>query len=89
MQTLHLMNAEKLHFDILNNDGNAAKLAESDKEAPELAKELYHLVYGRDPSADEVTLVNEFLSAEGANRRQIVEDLMWSMLNTPEFVIQN
>ena len=89
VQTLHLMNAEKLHFDILNNDGNAAKLAESDKEAPELAKELYHLVYGRDPSTDEVMLVNELLSAEGANRRQVVEDLMWSMLNTPEFVIQN
>lgn len=89
VQSLHLMNAEKLHFDVLNNEGNAAKLADSEKDAPELARELYHLIYGRDPADEEVQIVKELLTAEGANRRHVVEDLMWAMLNTPEFVIQD
>ena len=89
VQSLHLMNSEKLHFDILNNDGTAAQLANSGKTAPEIAAELYHLIYGRHPSDEETHLVSELFAAEGANRLQIVQDLMWAMLNTPEFVFQN
>jgi hypothetical protein len=83
------MNSEKLHADVLNDTGNAAKLAESDKDASALTKALYQLVYGRNPSAEETAVVDELLSAENANRRHIIEDLMWAMLNTPEFVLQN
>ncbi len=89
VQSLHLMNSEKLHADVLNDTGNAAKLAESDKDASALTKALYQLVYGRNPSAEETAVVDELLSAENANRRHIIEDLMWAMLNTPEFVLQN
>ncbi len=89
VQSLHLMNSEKLHSDVLNDAGNAAKLAESDKDGPAVARKLYQLVYGRNPTEEETGLVDELLTAENANRRQIVEDLMWAMLNTPEFVIQN
>ncbi|MEQ9411154.1 MAG: DUF1549 and DUF1553 domain-containing protein [Fuerstiella sp.] len=89
VQTLHLMNSEKLHRDVVNDNGNAAKLAESDLDAVGVAAELYHLVYARHPTDEETALVAELLSAEGANRRQVIEDLMWAMLNTPEFVFQN
>jgi len=89
VQSLHLMNSEKLHFDVLNNEGNVAKLAESDREPEDLATALYHLVFSRDPVPEETQLVVDLLSAEGANRRQVVEDLMWAMLNSAEFVIQN
>ena len=89
VQSLHLMNSEKMHTDVLNDTGNAAKLAESDKDPQELAMSLYQLVYGRNPTEEETRLVDELLKAENANRRHIVEDLMWAMLNTPEFVLQN
>lgn len=89
VQTLHLMNAEKLHADVRNEKGNAARLAESEKEASAIAQQLYQLVYARNPTEDEVRLVAELLAVEGSNRRQTVEDLMWAMLNTPEFVFQN
>ncbi|MEZ6130579.1 MAG: DUF1549 domain-containing protein [Planctomycetaceae bacterium] len=89
VQSLHLMNSEKLHSDLLNKDGNAARLAESDREPADLATALYHLVFSRDPLPEEQDLVVELLSAKGANRRQMVEDLMWAMLNSAEFVIQN
>lgn len=89
VQSLHLMNSQQMHADLLNDQGNAAKLAQSDLEGPDLADSIYRLVYGRNPSADETSLVVELLSAEGADRRKVVEDLMWALINTPEFVFQN
>lgn len=89
VQSLHLMNSEKMHADLVNDKGRAAKLAESDKEPAALTREMYLLVYGRPPSDQEIQFVTELLTAEGADRRKVVEDVMWAMLNTPEFVFQN
>jgi hypothetical protein len=83
------MNSEKMHSDVLNDTGNAAKLAESAKEPHEVATALYHLVFARKPDKDETELVVELLTAESANRRQVIEDLMWAMLNSAEFVFQD
>ena len=89
VQSLHLMNSEKLARDISNDKGQAAQLAESQKSHDEIASELYRLVFGRDPVTEEIALVNELLSAEGAVRRHVIEDLMWAMMNSAEFVFQN
>jgi len=89
VQSLHLMNSENMHNDLVNDKGNAARLADSKKETPELTQEIYQLIYGRNPTADEIQLVADLLSAENADRRQVIEDVMWAMLNTPEFVFQN
>ena len=89
VQSLHLMNSEQMHRDILSEEGNAAKLAAAELSPQELAVELYRLVYGRNPAEAEVELVTELLSVPDGNRRHIVEDLMWAMLNTPEFVFQD
>lgn len=89
VQSLHLMNSADLQRDLVSDDGNAAKLAGLELSDPELAATIYRLIYGRDPTADESALVGELLNAEGADRRRVVEDLMWAMINTPEFVFQN
>lgn len=89
VQSLHLMNSEKMHADLVNDKGRVAKLAESDKEPAALTREMYLLVYGRPPNDQEIQFVTELLTAEGADRRKVVEDVMWAMLNTPEFVFQN
>ena len=89
VQSLHLMNSEKLYRDIINDKGNAAELAECQKSGEEVASELYRLVFGRNPTEDETKLVTGLLSAEGAVRRQVIEDLMWAMLNSAEFVFQD
>ncbi len=89
VQGLHLMNSEKLSQDIANEKGRAALLADSQKSNHEIASELYRLVFGRDPVPDESALVTELLSAEGAVRRQVIEDLTWAMVNSAEFVFQD
>lgn len=89
VQSLHLMNSEKLYRDIGSDSGTAKSLADSEKSAEEISGELYARVFGRKPTVEETALVTELLAAEGAVRRQVIEDLMWAMVNSAEFVFQD
>jgi hypothetical protein len=89
VQSLHLMNSEKLYRDIGSDNGTAKSLADSEKSAEEISAELYARVFGRKPTVEETALVTELLAAEGAVRRQVIEDLMWAMVNSAEFVFQD
>ena len=89
VQSLHLMNSEKLYRDIGSDGGTAKSLADSEKSAEEISGELYARVFGRKPTVEETALVTELLAAEGAVRRQVIEDLMWAMVNSAEFVFQD
>ena len=46
--------------------------------------EAYLLAYNRSPNSEERQIAIEFLS-EGDQRRRSIEDLFWTLLNTPEF----
>ena len=89
VQSLHLMNSEKLYRDIGHETGKARALAKSEKTPAEVSAELYKLVFGRQPTVDETLLVTELLNADGAIRQQVIEDLMWAMVNSAEFVFQD
>ncbi len=89
VQALHLMNAPKLHAKVTSKSGRAAKLATSGKSPREIVEELYLLVYSRFPTDDESAVAEKFFSEEGVSCQQATEDLLWALLNTPEFVFQN
>jgi Protein of unknown function (DUF1549)/Protein of unknown function (DUF1553) len=86
VQALHLMNSEKLAAKITSDRGRAARLAASGRTPAEIVEELYLLVYSRFPSAKEKTVAESVFHKPGATRRQATEDLLWALLNTPEFV---
>jgi len=111
-QSLHLMNARDFHSQLINDNGNAAKLAKSDKPVGEMVKEIYLMIYSRLPSPDEMEFATAIVAGEDAksnqqtevitssqaakkkkssitSRRKRIEDLMWAMINTPEFSIQD
>jgi len=87
VQALHLMNSPRLHQKVTSDAGIAAKLAASTKSPREIVDELYLLVYCRYPSATERPTAEGLF--EGVSRRQAIEDLLWALLNTPEFVFKN
>ncbi|HZZ77580.1 MAG TPA: DUF1549 and DUF1553 domain-containing protein, partial [Gemmataceae bacterium] len=87
VQALHLMNSPKLHAKVTSDQGHAATLAASKKPASAIVEELYLLVYCRQPSDTERK--NALRRFDGVPRRQAVEDLMWALLNTPEFVFKD
>jgi hypothetical protein len=87
-QTLHLMNSPQLHDKIISDASRVAKLAASSLTNDEVIEEVYLLVYSRLPS-DEERQVGRELLAEGKSRRHGVEDLVWALINTPEFVFHD
>lgn len=88
-QSLHLMNDREIDSRIRSDTGRAARLAASDLSAGEIAEELYLAIYSRYPTADESAYASTLINAAGDDRRQAIEDLMWAMINSPEFTIQD
>jgi hypothetical protein len=89
VQALHLMNSQSLYNKVTSDGGTAASLAASKKPPEELVDELYLTVYSRFPSAEEKAAAVEFLKRDLNLLRKSVQDLVWAMLNTPEFVFKH
>ena len=87
VQALHLMNSPRLHAKVTSDEGRAAAFAASKKTPAEIVDELYLLVYCRYPSAAERKVALRVF--DGVTRRQAVEDLLWALVNTPEFVFKD
>jgi hypothetical protein len=85
-QALHLMNAPEIVAKIHARKGTARQLAESKLTAPEIIAELYLAVLCRFPTANETEVLLELFKEAGADRRAAVEDALWALFNTKEFV---
>lgn len=87
-QSLHLMNSPQLEGRIRSDGCRATRLASSEMSPREIVDELYLAIYTRYPTdVERAYVVGLIESAE--NRRRVIEDLMWAMINTPEFSILN
>ena len=87
-QSLHLMNSRELDGRIRSDQSRAKRLAESKLASAQIAQELYLSAFSRLPNqAEQLYTTNLIDSAK--NRRGVIEDLMWALINAPEFVIQN
>lgn len=89
VQSLHLMNAPALHEAITSDTGRAARWAAADTTPGELVAELYLTVYSRYPTAEELEAASNLFQNENADRRRLTEDLLWAMINSPEFIFKN
>lgn len=87
-QSLHLMNSRVLDSRIRGDNSRAARLAGSGLTSEQIADELYLTVFSRFPGQKERDYVVQVLN-DVENRRLVVEDLMWAMVNSPEFTIRN
>jgi hypothetical protein len=83
------MNAPELAGKISADGGRCDRLAKSSLPPQEIIDELYLATFARRPSADELDgLLAEFAKPQIATRR-LVEDLLWAMLNSPEFIYKD
>jgi hypothetical protein len=89
VQALHLMNAPALHQKVTSDTGRAAKLAASDKSSREIVEELYLASYSRLPTAEELAATEKLFPTDKAGRRTMTEDLLWALLNSPEFIFKD
>ncbi len=91
-QALHLMMSPQLYAKVAGDGSLPARLASelnAKKITPAQAcEELYLTVYSRFPSEKERQIVEPMIE-KAPNRRSVTEDLLWSMMNTPEFLFKD
>ena len=87
-QALHLMNSKTIQQKVTDDAGIANQLAKSERSNDQLIEELYLLCYGRLPDAAEREIGSQVFARPETSRRQSTEDLLWALLNTPEFFFQ-
>jgi Protein of unknown function (DUF1549)/Protein of unknown function (DUF1553) len=86
-QVLFLMNAPELQAKLANPEGTPARLAKSGKATREIVEELFLLTFSRFPSREEAAAATALIEgAPGPQRQIILEDLLWTLVNSKEFL---
>jgi Protein of unknown function (DUF1553)/Protein of unknown function (DUF1549)/Bacterial Ig-like domain (group 2) len=83
-QALHLMNSPEIAAKLRAHAGTVRKLADSDKTPDVIIDELFLNALSRRPTEGERTKMREAF-ADG-NRRAAIEDVLWAVLNSKEFL---
>lgn len=89
VQSLHLMNSQNLYNKVTSDTGQAAVLAQSKLTPQQIIEELYLSVYARFPDQDEIKVASTVFEKNKESRRHATEDILWALLNTPEFVFKD
>lgn len=89
VQSLHLMNAPVLHAKVTSDEGRVAKLLKQNPTPRALVEELYLSVYSRFPTGDELAATTALFEPGKPIDRTTAEDLLWALLNSPEFTFKN
>jgi hypothetical protein len=83
------MNAETLQAKLAHADGNVSRWLASPGGTGDFVDSAYLACFSRHPSQAERTEALSYLSARGGREQQAAEDLVWSLLNTLEFVFNH
>jgi len=85
-QALFMMNSESIN-NLLGTDRNTrlAQIARNHPEDRAAIEELYMLTLSREPSPKELLICQEYFRKTD-QREAALEDLMWSLLNSSEFI---
>jgi hypothetical protein len=87
-QALHLMNSETTTVKLEDRRGRVAMLAASDLSDDQIIEQLYLAAVSRLPTAEEQSLMQKS-SSQASSRQEAVEDILWTILNTREFVFNH
>jgi len=88
-QALHLVGGRYVHEKLMQDGGRAAELADSSRSADEILDELFLATLCRFPSLQERQLLRQRFEGAKDKRREVVEDVLWSLLNHNEFLFQH
>lgn len=89
VQALHLMNAQSFQDKLANETNRPVKLKDSKLTEPQVVREIYLAAYNRTPRAEEMQSALRYFSSPGVTRQTAIEDLVWSLVNSAEFVFNH
>lgn len=89
-QVLHLTNGKTIQEKIEAKEGRIAKFMEASTEPKEVVQAVYLAALSRRPTnAEETRLTTILQEASADEKRQVIEDLFWSVLTSKEFLFQH
>ena len=83
-QALHLMNGDAVN-DRIRRGQVVEKMVTAGKKDDEIITELFLRVFGRMPAAVEAKSISAAIAADPNNRRLVLEDAFWALMNSKEF----
>jgi hypothetical protein len=88
-QSLHLLNSEEIQGKLSSDSGRAAQLAaDKSRSDEEKLRELYSIAFSRDPVDRELKATLTYVAGK-ENRREAFEDVLWSLINSKEFLFNH
>jgi len=99
-QSLHLMNAHDIKSKLAVASGRAEKLASASLTQEERVQEIYRVAFIRMPSSEELSIAVEYLNQTRTGNdgnpldsqqasRENLQDLLWAIINTKEFLFNH
>jgi hypothetical protein len=87
LQALHFINGPSILGRMQNPGARPAQLINQKLPDDQLVTELFLWSLARNPSADEQKVSQEFLQSYGEKKAEAVQDLMWALLNSKDFLL--
>jgi hypothetical protein len=87
-QRLHMFNSSHMQRKI-DRGPKIIALLQSTKSDRDLIDEIYLSVLSRFPTTDEVAAIDEYVKRPGANRTDAAQDVIWSLVNSAEFLYRH
>jgi len=87
-QVLLLANSDEVENKIAAGDGRVARLVTEKKSPKEALDELYLSTLGRFPKAEESTAALPYVE-QATDKATALQDLLWTLLNTREFMFNH
>ena len=87
-QVLYLLNSDELDRKLTAKSGVVTDLAAAEQSPAEIATELFLRTFSRLPRAEELSEAVTRME-QAPNRRAAIEDLLWTLLNSKEFLFNH
>lgn len=87
-QVLYLLHSDELQRRLTSKEGVIEELAKSEKPNGEVIEELFLRTFSRLPNSDEARDALAEIE-KSPNRRTAIEDLLWTLLNSKEFLFNH
>ena len=87
-QALHLLNGDALNKKIGAPAGRIEAALKAKRPVPEIVEELYLVTLSRPPRPDEVQRAGQWIG-RAASPREGLQDLLWALLNSREFLFNH
>jgi hypothetical protein len=88
-QALHLINGNTLNSKLASDRGRIAEMVKAGKADRDMVEELYLWTVSRPPSPDEAASALREIEIAPAKKRHTLEDLLWVLLNSTEFLFNH